>query len=193
MATAITEAASAPDAEVERKKQKILADRPSNKKSYVPWKDSDLQQAYLKEIGWDQKTGTTAQERQQQQTASNSRADARRLDNQQEATSTPVTTKAATESQTSPNQQMAVPDKPATFAEEPKTTPIAPAPTSGANISEASTNVESMYSKLSQNKQGGVVVNTTNDSMSAAPKRRAPIPSPVANRGSIDKFAFSVA
>jgi hypothetical protein len=48
---------------IERKKQNILADRPSDKKSMLFWKDGDLQTAYLKEIGWDDKTGTTKVER----------------------------------------------------------------------------------------------------------------------------------
>lgn len=48
---------------VERKKQNILADRPSEKKSLLPWKDSDLQKSYLQEVGWDEKTGTTKKER----------------------------------------------------------------------------------------------------------------------------------
>ena len=48
---------------VERKKQNILADRPSEKKSLLPWKDSDLQKSYLQEVGWDEKSGTTKKER----------------------------------------------------------------------------------------------------------------------------------
>ena len=87
--------------------------------------------------------------------------------------------------------QMAVPDKQTTYAEQPTTAPVAPTPTTGSNISQASTNVESLYSKQAQSSQGGIVVNTSNDSFSAHPKKRAPIPSPVANRGSIDNFAFS--
>ena len=48
---------------IERKKENILANRPSEKKSMLFWKDGDLQTAYLKEIGWDDKTGTTKVER----------------------------------------------------------------------------------------------------------------------------------
>jgi hypothetical protein len=48
---------------VERRKQNILADRPKSKKSYLPWKDPDLQQKYLEEIGWDDTTGLTQKER----------------------------------------------------------------------------------------------------------------------------------
>jgi hypothetical protein len=48
---------------IERRKQNILADRPAEKKSMLFWKDGDLQTAYLKEIGWDDKTGTTKVER----------------------------------------------------------------------------------------------------------------------------------
>jgi hypothetical protein len=48
---------------VERRKQNILADRPKSKKSYLPWKDPELQQKYLEEIGWDDTTGLTQKER----------------------------------------------------------------------------------------------------------------------------------
>lgn len=48
---------------IEKKKLRILADRPRNKKSYLFWRDKPLQDEYLKEIGWDEKTGTTEEER----------------------------------------------------------------------------------------------------------------------------------
>lgn len=48
---------------ISSKKNNLLADRPREKKSYVPWIDPDLQKAYLQEIGWDEKTGTTKKER----------------------------------------------------------------------------------------------------------------------------------
>jgi hypothetical protein len=48
---------------VELRKQNILADRPKSKKSYLPWKDPELQQKYLEEIGWDNTTGLTQKER----------------------------------------------------------------------------------------------------------------------------------
>ena len=49
---------------IERKKQNILANRPSDKKSMLFWKDPALQEQYLKEIGWDESTGTTKEERE---------------------------------------------------------------------------------------------------------------------------------
>jgi hypothetical protein len=49
--------------DIERRKQNILAGRPSSKKSMLPWKDSVLQEKYLKEIGWDEKTGLTEEEK----------------------------------------------------------------------------------------------------------------------------------
>jgi hypothetical protein len=49
---------------INRKKANLLADRPSNKKSLLFWKDSKLQGDYLKEVGWDEKSGTTKAERQ---------------------------------------------------------------------------------------------------------------------------------
>jgi hypothetical protein len=64
-------------------------------------------------------------------------------------------------------------------------------PMSGSFISKASTDVESMYNIPVSNKSGGVIVNTNNSTASSAPKQRSPIPSPIANRGSIDNFAFS--
>jgi hypothetical protein len=48
---------------IQKKKMRLLAERPSNKKSKLFWKDPELQEKYLKEIGWDEKTGTTAAER----------------------------------------------------------------------------------------------------------------------------------
>jgi hypothetical protein len=48
---------------VQKRKSNILADRPSDKKSGFFWEDSGLQKEYLKEIGWDEKTGTTKKER----------------------------------------------------------------------------------------------------------------------------------
>lgn len=52
-----------PENDIQRKKMNLLADRPSDKKSMMPWKDSKLQAEYLKEVGWDEKTGTTQAER----------------------------------------------------------------------------------------------------------------------------------
>jgi hypothetical protein len=63
VSTAIMEA-SAETSAVEKKKMRILADRPKNKKSYLFWRDKEMQDKYLEEIGWDQNTGTTADERQ---------------------------------------------------------------------------------------------------------------------------------
>ena len=48
---------------ISAKKNNLLADRPKSKKSVLFWKDGDLQKEYLKEIGWDEKTGTTKKER----------------------------------------------------------------------------------------------------------------------------------
>jgi len=61
--TAIMETAEETPA-IEKKRLRILADRPSNKKSYLFWRDKDMQNKYLEEIGWDPKTGTTKEERQ---------------------------------------------------------------------------------------------------------------------------------
>jgi hypothetical protein len=64
MAQSITDVTEATDENaISSKKNNLLANRPREKKSYVPWKDPDLQKAYLKEIGWDEKTGTTKVER----------------------------------------------------------------------------------------------------------------------------------
>lgn len=62
LSTAIVEASEETSA-IEKKKLRILADRPSNKKSYLFWRDKGMQDKYLEEIGWDQKTGTTEEER----------------------------------------------------------------------------------------------------------------------------------
>ena len=48
---------------VQAKKNNLLANRESSEKSFIPWKDSDLQKDYLNKIGWDEKSGTTAAER----------------------------------------------------------------------------------------------------------------------------------
>lgn len=52
-----------PENNKRRKKMNILANRPSDKKSMLFWKDEKLQNEYLKEIGWDEKDGTTQAER----------------------------------------------------------------------------------------------------------------------------------
>lgn len=65
----------------QRKKMNILADRPSEKKSMLFWKDQKLQDDYLKEIGWDEKTGTTEEERKTTKQSAT---------NENEPTTTPV-------------------------------------------------------------------------------------------------------
>ena len=50
---------------VQKRKDKLLSERPSNKKSFAFWKDSDLQKKYLEELGFDEKTGLTEQEKKQ--------------------------------------------------------------------------------------------------------------------------------
>lgn len=50
---------------VERRKQNILADRPTDKKSMLFWKDPELQNKYLEQIGFDEKTGLTKAEKEQ--------------------------------------------------------------------------------------------------------------------------------
>lgn len=232
MAEAIMQTAEAPDAEKQVKKQNLLANRPKNKKSLIFYKDSELQKDYLKEIGWDEKTGTTAEERSR-----GTRADVRRMDNQMESTQSttspaPSQTEKSAQSTTSPatlqdtadsktptkadNQTNATPvsavpvpakaDLPASVEAnaikepkqsmesmaEPNTQPALTAPSIGSSITQASTDVESMYSLPVTEKSGGVVINTNNSTASSAPKQRTSIPSPVANRGSIDKYAFSV-
>lgn len=67
-AQAITDAVNN-TTEIERRKQNILAARPASKKSYLFWKDGDLQQQYLAEIGWDNNTGLTKSEKDQGFTA----------------------------------------------------------------------------------------------------------------------------
>jgi hypothetical protein len=65
MAEAIVEVAENTDA-IERRKQNILGNRPSAKKSYLnPKKDVELQKKYLEEIGFDEKTGLTEDEKKQ--------------------------------------------------------------------------------------------------------------------------------
>lgn len=244
MAEAIMKTAEAPDAEKQVKKQSLLADRPKEKKSLLFWKDSKLQQEYLDEIGWDEKTGTTSEERKR-----STKTDVRKIDNQMEAsqaetksttsqnnttnTAVPVTPSALdalplatnqTTNQSEPVAARPLTTKPTTDQTEPvatrflaanptadQTEPVAaklPAqmpetvvepnvqkspqtPMSGSFISKASTDVESMYNIPVSNKSGGVIVNTNNSTASSAPKQRSPIPSPIANRGSIDNFAFS--
>lgn len=232
MAEAIMQTAEAPDAEKQVKKQNLLANRPKNKKSFIFYKDSELQKDYLKEIGWDEKTGTTAEERSR-----GTRADVRRMDNQMESTqstaspapsqteesaqpnTSPATlqdtadsktpTKADDQTNATPVSAVPVPTKAdlpasveanatkepkqsiATMA-EPNTQPAPTTPSIGSSITQASTDVESMYSLPVTEKSGGVVINTNNSTASSAPKQRTSIPSPVANRGSIDKYAFSV-
>ena len=51
--------------DIEKRKENLLADRPSNKKSLLPWKDPELQKQYLTEIGFDEKTGLTEAEKNQ--------------------------------------------------------------------------------------------------------------------------------
>lgn len=64
MAESIVAATEASDENaVQAKKNNLLAERDSSEKSLVPWKDSDLQKKYLEKIGWDEKTGTTKDER----------------------------------------------------------------------------------------------------------------------------------
>lgn len=63
VSTAIVEASEETSA-IEKKRMSLLADRPKNKKSYLFWRDKEMQDKYLEEIGWDQTTGTTADERQ---------------------------------------------------------------------------------------------------------------------------------
>jgi hypothetical protein len=50
---------------VQKRKENLLSQRPSNKKSFAFWKDSDLQKKYLEEIGFDEKSGLTEQEKKQ--------------------------------------------------------------------------------------------------------------------------------
>jgi hypothetical protein len=49
---------------VQKRKVRLLAERPSNKKSLAFWRDSELQKKYLEEIGFDEKTGLTAKEKE---------------------------------------------------------------------------------------------------------------------------------
>jgi len=48
----------------EKRKLKILSERPSSKKSMLFWKDSDLGKKYLEEVGFDEKTGLTTAEKE---------------------------------------------------------------------------------------------------------------------------------
>jgi len=64
MAEAIMSATEASDENaIQAKKNNLLANRTSSEKSFLPWKDSDLQKDYLEKIGWDEKSGTTKKER----------------------------------------------------------------------------------------------------------------------------------
>jgi hypothetical protein len=50
--------------EIERRRENILSERPSSKKSYInPVKEEEHKQKYLEEIGWDNETGLTKKER----------------------------------------------------------------------------------------------------------------------------------
>lgn len=51
------------DDKVMGRKNRLLSERPSEKKSMLFWKDGELQKSYLKEIGFDEKTGLTKQDR----------------------------------------------------------------------------------------------------------------------------------
>jgi hypothetical protein len=223
MAEAIIKTSEAPDAEKQAKKQNLLANRPKEKKSLLYWKDTKLQQNYLDEIGWDEKTGTTSEERNRA-----GRVDVRRMDNQAEAAQAqaspaPQEKASTTSTQASPalgeNNSTASTMKPESADAQPmpmqptmdQTEPVASkmstqpnevntepgvvpspqTPTSGQTISQASTDVESMYTAPTSSKSGGLIVNTNNSSAASTPRHRSPIPSPIANRGSIDNFAFS--
>jgi hypothetical protein len=48
---------------VQGRKNRLLSERPKDKKSLNPFKDADLQKKYLEEIGFDPKTGLTAAEK----------------------------------------------------------------------------------------------------------------------------------
>ena len=64
MAEAIVAATEASDENaIQAKKNNLLANRTSSEKSLIPWKDSELQKKYLEKIGWDEKSGTTKEER----------------------------------------------------------------------------------------------------------------------------------
>jgi hypothetical protein len=78
---------------IERRKQNILADRPSNKKSLAFWKDPELQQKYLEEIGWDDTTGLTKSEKDQGFTGLNEKGVPIKKESATEKT-TPVATSA---------------------------------------------------------------------------------------------------
>lgn len=49
--------------DIERRKMNLLANRSGDDKSLMFWKDSQLQQDYLKKVGFDEKTGLTSAER----------------------------------------------------------------------------------------------------------------------------------
>lgn len=59
---AITEAASNATG-VEKRRQNLLANRKSDEKSLLFWKDAKLQQEYLKKVGFDESTGLTKAEK----------------------------------------------------------------------------------------------------------------------------------
>ena len=201
MAEAIMQTAEAPDAEKQAKKQNLLANRPRDKKSLIFYKDSELQKDYLKEIGWDEKTGTTAEERSRA-----TRVDVRRMDNQMEsaqpttstaplptatASAIPVPTQADLPASVEANATKETKQSQTPMV-EPNVLLASPTPSIGSSINQVSTDVETMYSSPVSEKSGGVIINTNNNTASSSPKQRSSIPSPVANRGSIDKYAFSV-
>jgi len=189
----------------EKRKQQILADRPSDKKSMLFWKDPELQNKYLEQIGFDEKTGLTKAEKEQGYNA----LDENGLPIKKEkTTSTPVAsapataTEASTESSSSP--ATATPVSPATNSSS------GSAATTAASLSPnesvvptaapvASTNVgqklnqavaENNSAKLETSTSGAetassTINNTTNLSSKNSNKNKNPI---LAVRNSEDTF-----
>jgi hypothetical protein len=85
---------------VERRKQNLLADRPWSKKSLLPWKDPELQQDYLKEIGFDEDTGLTKAEKDQGFTGLNEKGIPIKKESATDKTTPVATSSPSTASQT---------------------------------------------------------------------------------------------
>lgn len=108
------------------RKNRLLSERPSNKKSMLFWKDNDLQQKYLKEIGFDEKTGLTRAEKEAGFNALDENGNPVRKENASQQTS-----------------QTSVPSTTSATSSEPTATPVSRTSTSvassGGSTSEPST------------------------------------------------------
>ena len=138
--------------DIENRKQNILADRPSSKKSMLPWKDSVLQEKYLKEIGWDEKTGLTEDEKKAGFIAINDKGIPIKTDEAIKSSSTETNTSSGTSG------------APATASESSSaTTPTTPASTTEPVSSTPASTTEPVSSTPAAGAKLDAVQSTNND------------------------------